>query len=331
MYRSANVQKEVCGVELAEAAGKIAKQRNISFGEALFIAREQMADIVTKSPSSPLRDEEAAVILTPSQVREAVVAGLQSVAPLWRPTSDAWIATAGASAIKDAASAVAAKLDAMGLGDQAISALTAELSTFLTGLVLKQPTSAKLSDLISQAADHAQQVYTQALANKLPTQVWTEAVRMSDESRMAVDVSSIVLRDNALRISKQRGISFGDALRIARTRTVTLADDVADASAIRQAVEGAMRGVLNKALSGKQQKVIGSEEVFQAGNAISDALKQLNIGNVKDVTDAATSCLSDVLSDNGDGMMSAANMDSLVSQAGDRATAAYSQYLKSLS
>src|SRR6185437_7961635 len=131
-------QIQVTGIELAQRAQQIAKQKAISFGDALYEARREMefADTVQRNTGSPLRDQAASTTPQPSAVREAVNAGLMAVAPAWKPGGDigAWLATSAQRDIQAGGRSVAARLQGLGLGPQITASLVAELEKFLNNL-----------------------------------------------------------------------------------------------------------------------------------------------------------------------------------------------------
>jgi hypothetical protein len=337
-YNSSNIQKEVAGVELAERAKQIASQKRITFGEALFQARREMADTVTvpstvrPTTASPLRQEEPAKTPAASEVRTAVISGLNTVAPTWRKGDATWIATSGAYAIRQGCAAVAENLDALGIGDQLISGISSDLQAFLNNAVLQQGYNGLLSDLVTQAGDHVAAVYQQALANKVATQGLSEsqiayAVRMSDESHSAVSLDSVVLRDEALAVSKSRGVSFGEALRIVRR---SFASEVVEPDAVKQAVHQALRGKLDGMLQGKKT-VVNRFDVKQAHAAAMAAVQKLNTSGYGEVSDAVEGSLNNLFSgDQQEAAIDPADLESIAAKAGSSAAAAYSKHLNSV-
>ena len=167
------IQIPAVNIDLAEAAQRISRERNINFGDALFIARREMADTVTPNSGSPLRDQKQSSRTAASEVRDAVIGGLNAVAPSWMagPNTDAmaWWATTGEQDIRAGARAVTARLEGLGLRPQITSSLTTEMTAFLSTTIKNAGIKAlRVSDVIQQAADHTSQVYADALATKWP-------------------------------------------------------------------------------------------------------------------------------------------------------------------
>jgi len=330
-------QIQVTGIELAQRAQQIAKQKAISFGDALYEARREMefADTVQRNTGSPLRDQAASTTPQPSAVREAVNAGLMAVAPAWKPGGDigAWLATSAQRDIQAGGRSVAARLQGLGLGPQITASLVAELEKFLNNLAAGEVSAAnplRLSDMIAGAALHIQQVYADALANKTDTQVWsergftevqfTEAQYLSDSGYTAVDMNSIKLRDAAMQISRKRGISFGEALTMARHQ-VEFADDVIDPEKLSSAITSTLNEFFGALFGGTQEKIISSSDLLQAKERIEKEIRALNVGAATNaVTNAVQTALQDVT-----GRMALSDVDGLISKAVSAGQKAYSQ------
>lgn len=336
--RNANISKEVAGVELADRARQIAAQKRVSFGDALFQARRELADTVQvrQNVGSPLRDQKQSTTPSPADVRAATVEGVKAVGSLWNPGANPgiWLATSGAQVLKSAMAAVSVNLRALGMGPQITETLTTDLLAFLNNLI----TGGVLSfpNIVANAGDRIQQAYEDALKNRVDTQVWSEfseeqfseAVRLSDSGHTAVDVTSILLRDKALLISKQRGVSFGEALQIARR---SLAEDVVQPDVMKQTVHTALRDKLSGMLQGKK-KVVSRFDLKQAQEAAMGAVKKLNTSGYGEISDAVEGSLNGLFSgDQDQTAIDPADLESIAAKAGDSAAAAYSKHLKSVS
>lgn len=318
---------EVSGVEVAQRAQQIAKQKGISFGEALFQARREIMfdDVqVQRNTGSPLRDQTTSSTPSAPQVRQAVVAGLNNCKNY---LSQAGVL--GMFAVNYSADMVQVEFEKLGLGPQVVSALKAELTRYLSsrlnaslsGTVLD---STQVNAAISDVGDHMQQVYTAALANKVDTQVWSEqqfseAQNLSDGGHCAVSMDSMLLRDAAVKIQKQRGISFGEALTLAR-RGVTFADDVVDPQALKDQLSAFLQSSFGSLFQGAQQKIIQSTDVLQIADEARDALRPLNLGAagqavIKAIGDTLNSCT---------GKMSLSDVGSVIGKVVAAAQKAYS-------
>lgn len=335
---SSNVRMQVVNVDLCERAKKIASENRISFGEALSQARSEargeMADIVTKENGSPLRDEGSSSTPPSSEVRIAVTAGLNKVAPLWKKDGD-WIATSGSQMLRQACAVVAVELGALGIGDELISAMMADLFVYLSYRCGGSSPIGTLSDLVAQAADHAASAYEQSIANRVETQSLAEsqiefAHQVARGARSYVSVDSVVMRDKAMEVSRDRGVSFGEALRIVRH---SFASDVVEPDVLKASVLAAMRDKFGSILQGKQ-KVVTSFDLEQIKKAATDAVAKLNISGASQVHDAVQQSLSAIGSKSGQYEQAAINpadVESIVAKAATSAAAAYSKHLSSVS
>ncbi len=326
----------VSNIGLRDFAEQIAKERNISYGEALFIARRHMAaeevpSTVTRNSGSPLRDQQQSTTPQPSAVRQAVISGLQAVQ--WNPPDVAimeWVATGGAQAINQSVREVSSRLSALGMGPQIIAALTAEMKNYLTRTLVPDGTTLLLSNVIAQTGDHVQQTYAAALANKTDTQVWNEGERFDEHGRVLVIKGgnipirrgSVELSERASQIARTRGVNFGEALRLARRE---MASDVVDSQQLGQAVITALKTALAAIFEGKQQKVMNSMDVLKAVEAVSKSLVSMNIGDLRQINDALRSSLDESI----DGVISAGQVDSIISKAAAAVQKAYAQQLAS--
>lgn len=332
-YRSANVQIEVGGVELAERAQQIAKQKDISFGEALFQARREfLSDVqVQQNTGSPLRDQQQSTTPPSSDIRNATIEGLKTVGSQWDPArGGSWIATTGSQVLKDGINEVCVRLRALGMGPQIVDGLTSDLFTFLNNLV----TSGVLSfpSIISQAGDHIQQRYEEALKNKVASQVWSEE-QFAEAARIGgysyIDMDSMRLRDSALQIAKRKNISFGEALTLARSGAA-FADDVVEPSVIKDTVHTAVRDHLGTALQGKK-KVVRGFDLKQTHEKVMSAVKKLNISGSQEIGDAVQASFNKLVPADGEGIIDPADLDAISSAAGESAAAAYQRHLKAVS
>jgi hypothetical protein len=314
-------------------AEQIAAERKISYTEALPLARRQFAagdvpTVVTRNTGSPLRDQQQSTTPQPGEVRKAVDAGLR--AKPWTPGGGdpaIWWATSGAQAIRDAMQQVGSRLRALGMGPQIISALTTEMQTFLNNAT--QGTGIPpISDIIAATCVHVQQTYARALANKVDSQVWAEErfderglVPVVNGGYVPVRRGSVQMAERAWQIEHERGIEFGEALRIARHEQ--FAADVADAQQLEEAVATALKTVLTTIFEGKQQKQLDGMDVLKAIEAVSKALTQMNISGVPTLEMA----LRDSLDDSTSGVTNANEIDSIISKAVTAVQRAYAQVL----
>jgi hypothetical protein len=320
-------------VNLAERAKFISLQQNIPYGKALTIARHEMTDIVGSNNGSPLRDQRTAATPPSSEVRTAVIAGMQAVAPTWKKGDSEWIATSGATALYNACASVGDKLHELGIGDQLISGMKEDLFAYLNRQVLGLIYSGTLSDLISQTADHVASTYEQALANKVATQQYSEgqiefARQVVQGTGSYVSLDDVALRDKAVAVSRDRGVSFGEALTIVRH---SFASDVVEPDVLKSDVIAALREKFNSMLQGKT-KVLSSFDVEQILKAATDAVTKLKISGYKEVSDAMKKSLDALMQ--GDAQQTAINpadIEAIAAKAATSAALAYSKHLSSVS
>jgi len=242
-----------------------------------------------------------------------------------------WIATSGAQALHQACAAVAAKLDDLGIGDQLVSGMCSDLFTYLQNAMQQQSTS-QVSELVVQAADHAASAYEQALANKVATQSLSESqVRFAHQVAQGagtyVSLDSVVLRDKAMAVSRDRGVSFGEALRIVRH---SFASDVVEPDVLKSAVVSAIHEKLSSMLQGKK-KVINPFDVEQLAKAATDAVQKLNVSGHSEVSDAIVGSLKFLSRGSNGTAVDPAGVDSIATKAATSAAAAYSKHLSSVS
>lgn len=271
MYRNGNVKIEVSGVELAQRAGEIARTKRISFGDALFEARREVrfADTVRQDTGSPLRQQQQSTTPDPAKVREAVDGGLRATP--WKANAAGVIDT---YSISLGVLEVGSRLAALGLGPQIVSSLKLELSNFLNYTFNPgNSIPGKPSDVIPQATDHMFTIYKQALANKVETQAWSE-------DGITRPVTGVELRNRADQLSRQRNISFGDALRIARQEITMAADASLTSDQIEQAIAADVKNTLNGVLGDKSQIIFESMDGLKVMEAVKAAIKRLDIGSL---------------------------------------------------
>jgi hypothetical protein len=319
MYRNPNVQKQVAGSELSELAHKIAQRDCISFGDALFKARREIefADTVQQNTGSPLRDQTQSTTPNPSAVREAVVAGL-SAAPIWNQGN------LNLNGIVRATGEASTRLAALGLGPQIISSLTAELSAWLNN---NNVNGSFPSDVISKAGDHMQQIYADALANKTATQVWSEqgTIQTLNGGYVPVDMESANLAERATQIAQRRGISFGEALRMARRDDVEFADDVIDSQKLTDALAQSLKSAFGTIFSGAQQKIIGASDALNIAEQADKALRALGMGGATSaVTKAVEAALNGIR-----GVTQVGAVDGIIEKVTAAAQKAYAQAINS--
>jgi hypothetical protein len=307
--------------DIAERAQEIARANSISFGEALYQARREMADIVRTSNGSPLRDQESSATPPSSEVRTAVMAGLMAVAPTWKKNGE-WIATSGAQALHQACASVSDKLDALGIGDQLVSGMCSDLFTYLQNAVGRAGT---LSDLVTQAADHVASAYEQALINKVPAQSLSErqmtvARQVAQGTGSYVSLDSVDFRDRAMAISRSRGVSFGEALSLAR-HGVEFADDVIEPQKLDNALTPSLKSSFVTIFGGAQQKIIGAMDVLKIKEQIQKTLSDLGMGSATSaVTKAVESTLNAV-----SGVVQLSAVDGIIRKVVSAAQQAYKQ------
>jgi predicted transcriptional regulator len=273
MYRSPNEEKQVCGVELSELAHKIARQRKISFGEALFAARREIAmgngiDTVQQDTGSPLRTQPTSTTPDVAKVRSAVYSGLNETP--WKVSEASDRVDAGSVFL--GVLEVGSRLSGLGLGPQIISSLKAELSTFLNN-AFNQSTAYKPSDVIPQAADHMAAIYKQALANKLDTQVWAE-------DGVARPVAGMALRDRAEELSRRRNISFGEALKLARNEINFSSNASMTSVQVGDAVRADVENAISSAFDGNEAIIFESQDALNVMEAVKAAIARLDIGSL---------------------------------------------------
>lgn len=253
--------------ELADRAMQIARAQRIDFGEALCQARREMADIVQQNTGSPLRDKKQSTTPDPAKVREAVDGGLRATP--WNANSDGMI---DAYSIFGGVFEVGSRLADLGLGQQIISSLKTELTNFLNYAFHPGATPGKPSDVIPQAVDHMTAIYKQALANKVETQVWSDG--------MVRPVHGVMLRDRAETLARQRNISFGEALKVARREISMAADASLNSDQIKQAVEGDIVNAVTSVFNGKPKIIFESMDALKIMEAVKAAIARLDIGSL---------------------------------------------------
>jgi hypothetical protein len=314
-------------IALADRAEQIAKEKRISFCDALPMARREFAT-VEQNTGSPLRDQQQSSFPDAAKVRAAVVQGLMDV-PIWSNKNGGGL---NLYSIAQATDAAGKHLAALGLGPQIISTLNMELTDWLNN----NGNDGLPSSVISKAGDHMQQVYADALKNKIATQAWSEKkglvmvqsgvqVNLCDGlsvngGNAVFDLESAHLAERATEISKQLHISFGEALTMARHG---FADDVIDAADMAQKLTGTLKNVFNTIFGGKPQKVVGEIDLLKVKEEVSKTLRGLNIGGpLGKVTEAITTSLNSAT-----GVMSSGDVDSVVAKAVSAAQKAYAQAL----
>lgn len=320
-------------VNLAERAMVIFREQKIPYGQALTAARREMADIVGSNNGSPLRDQGTASTPPSSEVRTAVVAGLNAVASTWKNGDSEWIATSGATALYNACASVGDKLHELGIGYQLISGMKEDLFAYLNRQVLGLIYGGTLSGLISQTADHVASTYEQALANKVATQQYSEgqielARQVVQGTGSYVSMDDVALRDNAMAVCKDRGVSFGEALRIVRH---SFASDVVKPEELSSVISAALREKFGSMLQGKE-KVLSSSDCEQALKAAMDAVKKLNISGWNQVWDAVKKSLSTLVQGSAEqAAVKPGDVEAIAAKASTSAALAYSKHLSSVS
>jgi hypothetical protein len=249
--------------ELADRAMQIARAQRIDFGEALSQARREMADIVQQNTGSPLRDQKQSTTPDPAKVREAVDGGLRAVG--WKKTTEGNV---DAYSIFLGVFEVGSRLSELGLGPNIVSSLKMELSNFLN-YAFQNGTP---SSVIPQAADHMAAVYTQALANKVDTQVWSDGI--------ARPVQGAALAELADKLASQRNISFGEALSIARREITMGADASLTSDQIEQAIAGDVKNAVTSLFNGKPKIIFESGDELKVMEAVKAAITRLDIGSL---------------------------------------------------
>jgi hypothetical protein len=249
--------------ELADRATQIARTQRIDFGEALTQARREMADAVQPSIGSPLRDQKQSTTPDPAKIRDAVDGGLRAVG--WKTSSTGGV---DAYSIFLGVFEVGFRLSELGLGPNIVSSLKMELSNFLNYAFQ----NGKPSDVIPQAADHMVVVYKQALANKVETQVWSDG--------LVRPVQGVALAERANKLTRQRNISFGEALRIARLETTMAADASLTSDQIEQAIKGDVTNVLTSLFNGKPKIIFESGDALKVMEAVKAAITRMDIGSL---------------------------------------------------
>jgi hypothetical protein len=247
--------------DLADRAMQIAKAQRIDFGEALYQARREMADIVQQNTGSPLRDQQDSSAPDPAKIKEAVMAGLTAV-PIWN------LGKLTTYAISQGCEEVGNHLAALGLGPQIISALKTELSNWLN----YNGNNSTPSAVTWAAGDHVQKVYTDALANKVATQVWADGI--------VRPVQGVALAERAEKLSRQRNISFGEALNIARREITMGADASLTSDQIEHAIAGDVTNAVNSAFNGKPKIIFESMDALKIIEAVKAAITRLDIGSL---------------------------------------------------
>ncbi|MBZ5531818.1 MAG: hypothetical protein LAO20_10330 [Acidobacteriia bacterium] len=313
---------------LAATATRIAREKRISFGEALTLARRE--------PVSNMSDATNA-----ESIRQPCTdAMLRWIPILTAPGGPRQINTF----INEAVAQVESALEKLGLGRQLVDGIEAVLSVFLNKSLMGNTAGEGLSpadarSVVANAADACVQAYADGLRNKIATQDWNrvnpaDTLKLSDDRRSYVDITSITLRDTAMAISKQRGFSFGEALTLARHGEICMATDVLEADHIKQIVESELRGFFAKVFAGKQEMILDAGEVFQAGEAVSSAMAKLNLGATMAGTLKAklTDFLNNILDRGKDHRVSvsASDVASMATKAADLLAKAYAGELATL-
>lgn len=256
--------------ELADRAERISRTQRINFGEALCQARREMADAVAtvqQNVGSPLRDQQQSTSPAPVKVREAVDGGLRVLD--WKRNS---VGNIDAYAITLGAFEVGSRLSDLGLGPQIVSSLKGELINFLNYAFNPATGPGKPSDVIPQAADHIAAVYKQALANKVQTQVWSDGIPRY--------VQGVDLAHRAEKLAKQRNISFGEALSIARQEIAMASDASLTSDEIEHAISGDVQNAVNSAFNGKPKIIFESTDALKVMEAVKAAITRLDIGSL---------------------------------------------------
>jgi hypothetical protein len=289
--------------ELADRAAQIARAQRIDFGEALSQARREMADIVQHNTGSPLRDQNQSTTPDPAKIRDAVDGGLRAVG--WKTSSTGGV---DAYSIFLGVFEVGFRLSELGLGPNIVSSLKMELSNFLNYAFQ----NGKPSDVIPQASDHMTAIYKQALANKVETQVWSDGI--------VRPVQGVALAERAEKLSRQRNISFGEALNLARSG-VELADDVIDPQKLDDALTPLLKSVFMTIFGGAQQKIIDAMDVLKFQEQVQKVVSDLGVGAAASaVTKAVENSLDAVR-----GVVQLSAIDGIIGKAIAAAQRAYKQ------
>jgi hypothetical protein len=289
--------------ELADRATQIARAQKIDFGEALSQARREMADIVQHNTGSPLRDQNQSTTPDPAKIRDAVDGGLRAVG--WKTSSTGGV---DAYSIFLGVFEVGFRLSELGLGPNIVSSLKMELSNFLNYAFQ----NGKPSDVIPQASDHMTAIYKQALANKVETQVWSDGI--------VRPVQGVALAERAEKLSRQRNISFGEALNLARSG-VELADDVIDPQKLDDALTPLLKSVFMTIFGGAQQKIIDAMDVLKFQEQVQKVVSDLGVGAAASaVTKAVENSLDAVR-----GVVQLSAIDGIIGKAIAAAQRAYKQ------
>jgi hypothetical protein len=256
--------------KLADRATQIARAQRIDFGEALRQARCEMADIVQhemtldrSKKDALLSDQQKSTTPDPSKVREAVDGGLRAVG--WKTSSTGGV---DAYSVFLGVFEVGFRLSELGLGPNIVSSLKMELSNFLN-YAFQTGTP---SSVIPQAADHTAAVYTHALANKIGTQTWSDGI--------ARPVQGVALAERAEKLTKQRNISFGEALNIARREITMAADASLTSDQIEQAIAGDVKNAVISVFNGKPKIIFESGDALKIMEAVKAAITRLDIGSL---------------------------------------------------
>jgi hypothetical protein len=128
------------------------------------------------------------------------------------------------------------------------------------------------SSVIPQAADHMAAVYTQALANKVDTQVWSDGI--------ARPVQGAALAELADKLASQRNISFGEALSIARREITMGADASLTSDQIEQAIAGDVKNAVTSLFNGKPKIIFESGDELKVMEAVKAAITRLDISSL---------------------------------------------------
>ena len=139
--------------------------------------------------------------------------------------------------------------------------------------------------------------------------------------------SSVVLRDAATHIAKQRNISFCEALPIARRELANMADEVVTPAQINSAVAAAIKDAFAQIMGGKAM-IIGGSDTFKVESAVAEALSQLHVH--QNAVTLIKSDVSAVLASNLDkstlqAHMTPADVDSIAASAASRAENIYTK------
>ncbi|MFL6313890.1 MAG: hypothetical protein ACJ71W_17470 [Terriglobales bacterium] len=286
--------------ELADRAMQIARAQRIDFGEALCQARREMADI-----AEIVQQKQKSTTPDPSKVREAVDGGLRAVG--WKTGSTGGM---DAYSIFLGVFEVGFRLSELGLGPNIVSSLKMELSNFLNYAFQ----NGRPSDVIPQASDHMTAIYKQALANKIETQVWSDGI--------VRPVQGVALAERAEKLSRQRNISFGEALNLARSG-VELADDVIDPQRLDDALRPLLKSIFMTIFGGAQQKIIDAMDVLKFQEQVKKALSDLGVGAAASTVTKAVENSLDAVS----GVVQLNAIDGIIGKAVAAAQQAYKQAL----